>query len=280
MEFRIFVPLLGETNGSWIAPELISEYSAACQTIRYSLFNTTTPIEEREDTYFLGHHFYGLKFRGKNNKLEIKIMSQKYSHKGLLCEHWQKHEFGKKGVLHYEADIKKLISASPISSSITTNIGDIDFNTLPLVSILKRRQKVPIPNYRVDQEISIIKSPSQLHSSSAYANSGPSPEENYWISYSVEGVDYENIVSYIRQNHDLECIWNAAQLAIDIYTHDPLKARSASFIPVVGGYPLWLPFACGQETNFSHDASNATLINQAVDDTQAVLNEIKQLNVN
>ena len=89
MEWRIFIPLLNETNSSSIGFQNFTAYVELQQKALTEIVNEDLS-ELRDDTYVIGRSHFGLKARA-GNKAELKIR--------LNCgqfgvENWVKHKLG------------------------------------------------------------------------------------------------------------------------------------------------------------------------------------------
>lgn len=228
MEFRIFLPYCVPSDAEWADIASLGNYEATLERLLASC-DKSFP-EQREDMYLVGGERYGIKCRA-GKKLEIKIRLEVYENN---IEHFRKVKIGKKGliegVLHHKDEIMMLLQ----SDGVLFPTDEALITAQKLVGVQKARNRVPAGD-NVQRELCMITT---------------NVQDRKWFSISVEGPkdDLKRLLRSPELGRGLpsSLIWEALLEAQTLARrHGLLTAAERTFLPVVGGYPLWIRVASG-----------------------------------
>lgn len=243
MEFRIFLPELIQSDSKWMSESELRNYQDLLDQVVQVLGSKSEADEVRTDNYLVGLPYSGVKYRWGSN-LEIKIRVQRYEVQYAYVEHWLKSNLGTGKFLTYKHDILKLLSSHSFGYDTSVNSDLIDNGKF--VKIAKARKTIDITG-SISEEVCYVErgTNEEIAASEEKLRRDGDDDEvpiyplRSWISLGVQTTDdaeFFKIGQYLYSQRRLKVVWKAAAFASSIARLNVDTARSAHFIPVMGGY--------------------------------------------
>jgi hypothetical protein len=254
MEWRLFVPVLdcerlkqppGAANAETLAAvtKLEQFYTEILGLLDQLLPSTTLSedVETRKDSYLVGSHFFGAKYRS-GEKLEVKCKAKSGSSASLYgIETWKKSKFGKKEI-HHQLDqiISYLTENGYCQSSAEVEECRQEIIEAKFVEVAKSRKKIFLSSENISFEFCelFVSFPSSLSTSTA-----TSPMPRSWISFCIESNDENSMISFLKNSsffHSLFRSLSAVLLHVESVSTTTVSSPFIWFTPMVCGYPLWV----------------------------------------
>lgn len=219
-EFRVFLPVLQESDDEWLSVESKAEY---IQEMQHFIDMIASLQDSRRDEYLVGSSFFGAKYRNMG-KLEVKVKGGGIAHP--FIENWVKEKYGKKGLAHYKPKILAVLRAH---GHIDEAKNDRALTTERLILVEKARSKTDL-----------IDGPSLEICAIKVESDNIQLKRARWISFALEMEALDSLEIYIASHAAEPTYWKALNNCVKIFGSNKELAKHHCFIPIIAGYPSFI----------------------------------------
>lgn len=234
MEWRVFFPAFSSEQVKCLNITTNGEFQSFVDELESSQFSFTAALfpksifsdfcaECRSDSYVIGSHYFGLKFRNQS-KLELKILVTADSATGI--ETWRKCSFGKTSIeTNKENIMSRLFQCGYTNIALHEHI----LNSPELLVVSKTRKSAAVND--IVNEFCVLKIQNQK------------AQHSDWISVCFEADSFTDLQEYVTRNkvakEFITHIVKASSILSNLITAHP---SLIIFQPIICGYPYWIKF--------------------------------------